>query len=263
MGQTVRMGAMEHSEKQNRQPAMLFFYKDWLAAGEITKCSPGTRGIWFDMLCHMAMANPYGIWEVKDDNEAAKLCRCTEGEYRAAIAEMKKHTVYGELPDGRICCRRMYREGQIREERRKAGKLGADVRWHGGQKAVGKRKRLTEFPQEIQDLTGLLEAAIRENVTRVLPEFKPHKIGKWRDQSADAIDKLNRLDEVAFADIEAAIIYARDDKPSNSWPGWICNILSGRKLRKQYSTLAAKIGRRGRPGNIHRATQPGKYDGMD
>ncbi len=49
-----------------RLPSFQFYPGDWLTDTSLRMCSPETRGVWIDLLCHMHMANERGFLMVGD-----------------------------------------------------------------------------------------------------------------------------------------------------------------------------------------------------
>lgn len=72
-------------------------------------------------------------------------------------------------------------------------------------------------------------------IAKLSAEARERKALSW---SAD-VDKLHRLDGIAWPDIEAVIMWATADD------FWAPNILSGTKLRDKYDQLVAQMKRQG------------------
>lgn len=107
------------------------FPQDWLSDPGLGRCSPAARGVWADIVDTLyLLRNPYLTGPAK---ELSRLCRCSEEEFNRSIAELKKHAV-GEfgMTDGqhKIACRRILREFNNRELKRKAGLASATARQH-------------------------------------------------------------------------------------------------------------------------------------
>ncbi|GEM_PF-3978331 len=99
-------------------PFMKWYPGDWLSDPAVSKLRPGPRAIWFDALNHMHQLDQCG--ELKGTlAELARLCRCTVGEVREAITELKKHEVaeISEHGNGVVALvnRRMKRAYQARK----------------------------------------------------------------------------------------------------------------------------------------------------
>lgn len=72
----------------DKLPWMQWYGGDWLADPCVTLCSPATRGIWMDLLCHMHRDGRRG--QVTGTlAQLARMGRCTTDEVKAAIAELE------------------------------------------------------------------------------------------------------------------------------------------------------------------------------
>lgn len=87
-------------------------------------------------------------------------------------------------------------------------------------------KEERELPPEARQHAALLRGLILENDEKARV---PKDLTAW----ADTIDKLHRIDGRDWAEIEAVIRWCQDDS------FWWKNILSGKKLRKQFTQLRA------------------------
>ena len=106
---------------KGKQPAMMWYTGDWLKDPAVGKCSPATRGIWFDVLCHMHENNHSGILEGNYE-ELARLCRCSAEELKRAAQEIKDLQVGTvQFCNNKVilCNKRMVREFERREEAKK------------------------------------------------------------------------------------------------------------------------------------------------
>src|SRR2546421_349841 len=69
-------------------PVMQFFTRDWLGDPELSKCSPGTRGVWMDLLAAMHESDRCG--EIRGTPEQlARIARCTGDDVRGAAQELR------------------------------------------------------------------------------------------------------------------------------------------------------------------------------
>lgn len=99
---------------------------DWLKDVELGMCTPGTRGIWMDLLCAMHERNRCGELNGTSD-QIARLGRCSVLELEAALAELKGTNAASIEISGQtwvIANRRMKREHEIRLKRAGAGSIG-------------------------------------------------------------------------------------------------------------------------------------------
>ena len=110
-------------------PWRKWFPQDWLSDPGVTVCSPATRGIWADAICSMMLSCKY---EIHGTPEAlSRICRCSADEFMNAVDELcSTGSAEVEKQDGSIIVtnRRMKREANISEIRRKAGKSPKSTR---------------------------------------------------------------------------------------------------------------------------------------
>lgn len=113
-----------------KRPAFQFYPADWRKDLELGACSYVARGIWFEMLCVMHEAQPYGFM-VRDgraipDQAAANLVRAPLRVYIGAVDELEANGVLSRSAEGLIFSRRMVRDEHLRNVRSSAGKLGGN-----------------------------------------------------------------------------------------------------------------------------------------
>ena len=139
-----------------------------------------------------------------------------------------------------------------REEKRREKKLREeDV------PSPKKPKSFSDFPPEIQGFTNELKASVKECIKTVPPNMNtPVKFAKWEFSTADAIDKMHRIDKVPYHEIQVAIDFVRNDPTCGKWKGWGANIQSGSKLREKYCgkepTLFNQMNAKGKAGVANR-----------
>lgn len=69
-------------------PWMKWHVSDWLGDEALSRCSPGTRGIWADAISQMHKRGRTGV--LRDNVEAlAQLCRCKPEDMRKALVELR------------------------------------------------------------------------------------------------------------------------------------------------------------------------------
>jgi hypothetical protein len=71
-----------------KQPAIQWYTGDWLKDPDVSKCSPATRGVWFDAINAMASSDRSGSLSGTHD-QLARICRCTETDMRSAVEELR------------------------------------------------------------------------------------------------------------------------------------------------------------------------------
>lgn len=70
-----------------RDDVFLFEVRTWLSDECLSRCSPQTRGIWIDVICHMHLTDHSGVITATVA-ELARSCRCSVVEMQAAIDEL-------------------------------------------------------------------------------------------------------------------------------------------------------------------------------
>lgn len=74
----------------SKQPAFMFYSGDWLKDPALQACSPSTRGIWINFLCHMWEAKERGILRGTVE-EFCRLGRCTPEEFSLFLEDAHHH----------------------------------------------------------------------------------------------------------------------------------------------------------------------------
>lgn len=116
--------------KKDDLPAMPFYVGDWLKAPDIQCLSYELKGLWFEMLCFMWESTERG-YLVKANKkpyspeELSRLLRLPEDLLKQNLKHLLEFGIYSvRETDGAIYSRRMVRDQEIREIRKKAGSLG-------------------------------------------------------------------------------------------------------------------------------------------
>lgn len=86
--------------------------RDWKIDGCLSQCSPSTRGIWIDLICHMHQLNTGGQ-VTATLAQMARVARCLPDEMMLAIRELQQTDTatissFGDLYT--VTCRRIQRE---------------------------------------------------------------------------------------------------------------------------------------------------------
>ena len=109
-------------------PHIKFYPRDWLAEYRLRTLSPGDRGVWIDMLCVMAMAEPYGHLAMQGipmtDSQVASMIGLSEDTYKGYLYRLEHAGVFSRNGNGMIFSRRLIRDHQRIELGRKYGKKG-------------------------------------------------------------------------------------------------------------------------------------------
>lgn len=114
-----------------RRPWSKFTWELWLTDTELRLCSTGARGMWIDMLCIAAKADPYGYVLVNDRNltirELAQLTGSPESDVQIWLEELTDKGVFSRDRQGRIYSRKMVRDEREFRSAQKNGKIGGDL----------------------------------------------------------------------------------------------------------------------------------------
>lgn len=114
-----------------RRPWSKFTWELWLTDTELRLCSTGARGMWIDMLCIAAKADPYGYVLVNDRNltirELAQLTGSPESDIQIWLEELTDKGVFSRDRQGRIYSRKMVRDEREFRSAQKNGKIGGDL----------------------------------------------------------------------------------------------------------------------------------------
>lgn len=118
-------------------PWVKWFPSDWLSEPGLAFCDVATQGVWANALNAMMLSGTGSISGT--DDQLARLCRCRLQQIQLAKHELKKFKV-AEITVNRnsttLACRRLVREHEIRELRKKAGSKGLAKRWQTPQQDV-------------------------------------------------------------------------------------------------------------------------------
>jgi hypothetical protein len=208
----------------------------WLSDGKLSICSPASRGIWIDLICHMHDRDRCGELS-GTPSDLAKLCRCTPAQLRSALEEYSRSNcadVTACNGNVTIVNRRMKREFQHRNagyERVKRFRNGEsasllctltsnllhlfELFWKNYPRKVGKGKCVEWFSKHEPDaeLVNRMVAAIAEQKrwpqwSKDGGQFIPHPItwlnqGRWEDEGATVAGRKSveeRLAEVGGAE---------------------------------------------------------------
>jgi len=101
---------------KKKRPAIMFYTGDWMKDPHLGQCSPGTRGIWMDLLCAMHEAQDAKLMGTAAS--LSRICRCTAEEMQEALKELAiTQTANVTFSNDRvtIICRRMEKEFKERD----------------------------------------------------------------------------------------------------------------------------------------------------
>ena len=159
-----------------------WFWSDWAGDLAVRRLSPAERGLWIDLLALAAVAAPIGY--VCDDRgdpltyeEIARFANCSPTEAESLIAGILKKGAASRDRTGRLFNRRMVRDLELSEKKRRAGKVGAAataLRWQAFNGVPG------QVPGHVPRHTGT-RASSNKNLTSNLSG-----IARARASGADA-----------------------------------------------------------------------------
>lgn len=108
----------------------LIWYKrypqDWISDPALGRCNPAARGVWADIVEYLYLSQSPTLSGPTD--ELSRLCRCSQNEFLLSVKELQEKCVGRfEYAEGmhKISCRRLLRECEMKELKRKA----ANARW--------------------------------------------------------------------------------------------------------------------------------------
>ncbi|KKM17194.1 hypothetical protein LCGC14_1678180 [marine sediment metagenome] len=209
-----------------KSPAFQFYPGDWLRSTDLQMCSMTTHGVWINCLCHMWFSKTRG--KLKGTTaEIMKIIGCTEPEWLEFLAANKIHnfaTVTVRYKNVTVTNRRMQNEEKARQ-----GSRNRQKRYRDGQ-SNKKVTSLSPTPSPSPKITSqdtTLATLLFTEIQKNDPNAKQPNYDTWTYD----INKLHRIDKRSYEDIEAAIKWCQHDS------FWCSNILSAKKLRKQFPKL--------------------------
>lgn len=123
------MGRLHRCPAMPSMPWFKFYPSDWIACGELLRCSWAARGLWVHMICVMHKSQSRGRLVGRDGarlDDATVLLMCGLGpDGEGLLRELEDAGVFERGADGEIVCRRMVRDASISESRSRAGRKGA------------------------------------------------------------------------------------------------------------------------------------------
>lgn len=124
-----------------------FFWNDWRGDPCLRACGLAARGLWMDMLCLAAEADPIGYVIVGQRpataTDLARLTGASESEVESLLTELDRNGVFSRDRKARIYCRRMVRDARVSADARKAGLEGGNPNLRRG--TVPKKDRSRPF----------------------------------------------------------------------------------------------------------------------
>lgn len=114
-----------------RRPWSKFTWEHWLNDTALRLCSTGARGMWMDMLCVAAKADPCGYVLIHSRNlsitDLARLTGAPEQDVTTWLKELEANGVFSRDKKNRIYSRRMVRDEKSFRIAQKNGKTGGEL----------------------------------------------------------------------------------------------------------------------------------------
>jgi len=118
------------SNGRDRAPSFQFYPGDWLTDPKLNLCSPATKGVWMDIICHMYLSDEPGFLVfgdiVLDANGIQKLSKISPKMFQKVFHELTTFGIIQRDDLGRYFSKRMVADEANREQRRAFGKLGGN-----------------------------------------------------------------------------------------------------------------------------------------
>lgn len=103
-----------------KRPAFQFYPADWRKDTALQLCSIAARGLWWEMICLMHEAEPYGhlvaAGVALDAHGLARLVGESSRDVARWLRELEQKQVYSVTEAGIICSRRMVRDERERSD---------------------------------------------------------------------------------------------------------------------------------------------------
>lgn len=118
------------SNGRDRSPSFQFYPGDWLTDPKLNLCSPATKGVWMDILCHMYLSDEPGFLVfgdvVLDANGIQKLSKMNPKTFQKVFIELTTFGIIQRDENGRFFSKRMVNDERTRQQWREIGKLGGN-----------------------------------------------------------------------------------------------------------------------------------------
>lgn len=118
------------SNGRDRSPSFQFYPGDWLTDPKLNLCSPATKGVWLDLLCHMFLSDEPGYLVfgdvVLDSNGIQKLSKMNPKTFQKVFIELTTFGIIQRDEHGRYFSKRMVNDERTRQQWREIGKLGGN-----------------------------------------------------------------------------------------------------------------------------------------
>jgi len=114
-----------------------FYPESWIAEIGLRMCSLAARGLWIDLICHMAKSPEHGVLLTMagkpiTDGQVAAFVGIEPNTVLDALKELEENKVLSRRPDGAIFSRRMVKDHAEYLTQSESGKKGAKNRYNKG-----------------------------------------------------------------------------------------------------------------------------------
>lgn len=107
-----------------------FYWSDWMSDAGVRRSCLAARGLWIDMLCIAAQADPIGYLTVKKVpltvKDIARMVGESEPETGTLLAELERNGVFSRDRNGTIYSRRIVRDAKKSRTAQNNGKKGGN-----------------------------------------------------------------------------------------------------------------------------------------
>lgn len=207
-----------------------FYWGDWLSDTGLRRCSLAARGLWIDLLCHMAQHDPIGILAVQGEalsiSDVARMAGVSETDASTLISELERNGVFSRDRKGRIYSRRMTRDAKRSAEGQKNGKKG-------GNPNIGNKKEISE------GVNPPVNPGVKGGVNTHIPVANSHKPSSSTAPAGEPLTNLHRMMAADLLDRGKANLSTWERKFLED----LCSkaILTG-KMKATLESIASKIG---------------------
>ena len=249
-------------------PSFQFYPGDWQHDPALGACSAMARGVWIELLCQMHHGAPYGHLLINGQAPSlqmiARNARLEVREIRKGIGELEAAGVLRRTPEGMFYSTRMIRDEARRQEKKEAGKLGAE---HGvkasdnpnasrpGERRLGGRPK-----QPPTEPPSTPDKATRQKPPPSSSTASSSSVSEENGKGAVAVDSIESFTEGTerkqlFDDVRRAFPDVR--------PAWVREIFAKHGLRliaKQLRLFPERKDSARKPWPLFRASIEGDWD---
>ena len=199
-------------------PAIQLYPGDWVL-DPIAGCSLAAQGLWLRMMFLAHKSDRYGYLELNGSpmppETIARRCGCASAEYESLLSELIEAGVPSISSTGLVYSRRMVRDANLREKRRKAGSLG-------GRASPSKHQANIEQNTEVEDEDEV--GSLFEEFWQAFPRGRKQSKPRAREAFVNALAKADAPTIIAAAKAYAASDVGRGQyvKMPSTWLNQEC-----------------------------------------